>query len=223
MERSATSRSPAARGTRCVLIGAACGSALPVTERAGCCGVDSKHRVRAFAAPPRPGLARRRSLPTRAAISGSPPHRGGTSNLARRTPDGRVTTYPYCVATSTGSARLHRCSSTDAGAGPSPIARQQTLAPRPERPPQAGLPGRSRPRLAFAKVVGDVSRQAPGAPAPLLLGRHGAPAPLLLGRHDSASFESPVGTCLAHGFLLDNRAPERDGSTRRGRAQGKGA
>jgi streptogramin lyase len=33
--------------------------------------VDSKHRVRAFAAPPRPGLARRRSLPTRAAISGS--------------------------------------------------------------------------------------------------------------------------------------------------------
>jgi hypothetical protein len=56
--------------------------------------VDSKHRVRALAAPPRPGLARRRSLPTRAAISGSPPHRGGTSNLARRTPDGRVTTYP---------------------------------------------------------------------------------------------------------------------------------
>ena len=85
-------------------------------------------------------------------------------------------------------------------------------AVRPERPPQAGLPGRSKPRLAVAKVVGDVSRQAPGAPAPLLVGRRG-----------SASFESPVGTCLAHGFLLDNRAPERDGSTRRGRAQGKGA
>jgi hypothetical protein len=38
VERSATSRSPAARCTRCALIGAACGSALPATERAGCCG-----------------------------------------------------------------------------------------------------------------------------------------------------------------------------------------
>ena len=67
MERSATSRSPAARCTCCVLIGAACGSALPVTERTGCCGSTPSTASAPFAAPPRPGLARRRSLPTRAA------------------------------------------------------------------------------------------------------------------------------------------------------------